>query len=294
MTGIYLTDMLNVLRAAGVTVAESSTTNGWQRRARSSGGFPAMPTAVQWHHTASQTAPANDLNYMINGNSDAPVGNCLLDRTGTFWPIAAGAANTAGKGGSLTVSRATIPQDGANARTFAIEAANNGVGEAWPQVQIDAFFAISNALNAWFGNLPTDVFNHNTWAPTRKIDPATSAAVQGPWRPGSSTSSGTWRQADVNAECSNRAAAPGPQPIPDLEEDDMLHVIAYADDGTTVVRGPAIVGPGYWHFSRSADEAYLFCKVWGDPRRLDNAWDFDQLMKSAALEPDDATSLGST
>ena len=213
MTGIYYTDLVDVLRAAGCTVQESATTNGWQRRARSSGGFPSPPLGVQWHHTASNTSPANDLNYMINGNQDAPVGNLLLDRTGCYWPIAAGAANTAGKGGPLAMSRGTVPLDGANARTFAIEAANNGVGEAWPQVMVDAYFRGSNALNVRFGNQPSDVFNHQTWAPTRKIDPATAGGVQGSWRPGSSTLSGTWAQADVIAECRRRAGS-SPSPIP--------------------------------------------------------------------------------
>jgi hypothetical protein len=233
VTGIYYTDILDVLRAAGCTVAESSTTNGWQRRARSSGGFPSAPLGVQWHHTASSTSPANDLHWQIVACQDSPVGNMLLDRTGTFWPVAAGAANTAGKGGPLAMSRGTIPLDSANTRTWAIEAANNGVGEAWPTAQIDAYFRASNALNARFGNAPGDVFNHNTWAPTRKIDPATSSAVQGAWCPASSTSSGTWRQSDVTAECQRRAAgAPGPRP-PMPGGDDVIPQVMKGDASDT-------------------------------------------------------------
>jgi hypothetical protein len=234
MSGIYYPEILDVLRAAGCTVAESSTTNGWQRRARSSGGFPSAPLGVQWHHTASNTTPANDLHWQIVSCPDSPVGNMLLDRTGTFWPVAAGAANTAGKGGPLTMSRGTIPQDSANTRTWAIEAANNGVGEAWPIAQIDAYFRASNALNAHFGNQPADVFNHQTWAPTRKIDPATANAVQGGWRPGSSTSSGTWTQGDVRAECTRRAAgAPGPRPPYPPIGDDMPAQVIKGDGSDT-------------------------------------------------------------
>lgn len=227
MTGIYLVEMCDVVRAAGVQVGESSTTAGWQTRARSSGGFPTMPLGVQWHHTASQTSPANDLGYMIRGNPDAPVGNCLLDRGGVFWPVAAGAANTAGKGGPLTMSRGVVPLDGANARTFAIEAANNGVGEGWPQAQIDAYFAVSNAINAWCGNTPADLFTHalgagDGWT-NRKIDPATAGAVAGPWRPGSVNSSGTWSLADIRAEATRRAGTtPAPRPP---SGDDMATVI---------------------------------------------------------------------
>lgn len=240
MTGIYYTDVLDVLRAAGCRVAESSTTNGWERRARSSGGFAAPPLGVQWHHTASSTSPANDLSWQIVGCQDAPVGNMLLDRTGCFWPVAAGAANTAGKGGPLTLSRGTIPADGANTRTWALEVANNGVGERWPVEQIDAYFAGSNALNARFGNLPTDVFSHalgggeaTGWT-SRKIDPATAASVEGPWRPRSVNGSGTWSLADIRAECSRRSSSsPAPAP-PDpslpIGDDDMAYAVLQASD----------------------------------------------------------------
>jgi hypothetical protein len=166
MTGIYYPELLDVLRAAGCKVAENATTNGWQTRARSSGGFPAPPLAVWWHHTASSTSPANDLNYMIDGSDDAPVGNV---------------------------------------------------------VQIDAYFAGSNALNAHVGNLPTDVITHQVWAPTRKIDPATAAAVQGPWKPRSCTSSGTWDLDDIRAEC-NRRATPDQEDDMPLTDDDIERI----------------------------------------------------------------------
>jgi len=224
MTGLYYTDVLDVLRAAGCRVAESSTTNGWQRRARSSGGFPSPPLGVQWHHTASSTSPANDLHWQIVSCPDSPVGNMLLDRTGCFWPVAAGAANTAGKGGPLKLSRGTVPVDSGNTRTWAIEAANSGVGEAWPVAQIDAYFAGSDALNARFGNLPTDVFSHalgagDGWT-NRKIDPATAAAVQGPWKPRSVNGSGTWSLADMRAECSRRSSSNiAPPEVPDMTDD---------------------------------------------------------------------------
>lgn len=201
-------DLVTILRNAGCTVAENSTTNGWQRRARSSGGFSAPPLGVWWHHTASSTTPQSDLSWMINGCPDAPVGNMLLDRTGTFWPVAGGASNCAGKGGPHTFSRGTAPLDQGNTTGFQIEAANSGLGEAWPQAQVDAYYRGSNALNAFVGNQPTDVISHQVWAPTRKIDPATAAAVQGPWKPRSCTSSGTWNLDDIKAECARRAASP--------------------------------------------------------------------------------------
>lgn len=255
MSGLYLTWLVDVLRAAGCTVNESSTTNGWQNRARSSGGFPLTPLGIQWHHTASSTQPANDLNWQINGCDDAPVGNLLLDRDGIYWPVAAGAANTAGKGGPMALSRGTIPQDQGNTQSVAIEVANNGVGEPWPEVQVNAYFAGSNAINARLGNRPDDVFSHalgegNGWT-DRKIDPATADAVQGLWKPRSVNSSGTWSLTDIRNECLNRAGQPlptppepvPPQPQPQPPGDDwwtplmqMMPTLRWQDTGEDVLR----------------------------------------------------------
>lgn len=243
MGSTFITDMLDILRDAGCQVRENADTNGWQSRSRSSGGFPGMPLGIQWHHTASQTSPENDVSYQVHGK-DNPIGNCLLDRNGCYWPVAAGAANTAGKGGPLTLSRGTVKQDNANATTFAIEAANNGVGERWPCIQVDAYFAGSNALNRAFGNRPDDVFTHalgagDGWT-SRKIDPAT-CNVEGPWVPRSVNSSGTWSLADIRAECNARAGArpmppqpQPPQPQPDAQGDEVLLGI-YSPNGTNAL-----------------------------------------------------------
>jgi len=205
VTGIYYVEMVDVLRGAGCVVQENSITNGWQSRARSSGGFPSPPLGVWWHHTASNTSPQNDLSWQIDGCDDAPVGNWLLDRDGVWWPVAAGASNCAGKGGPHTFSRGTVPLDSGNTRGWQVEVANAGTGQAWPQVQVDSYFRGSNALNLHVGNQPSDVITHNVWAPTRKIDPATAAAVQGPWAPRSCTSSGTWNLDDIRDECERRS-----------------------------------------------------------------------------------------
>lgn len=207
------------MREAGLTVFE---TPGWEKRARSSGGFASPPLGIQWHHTAGNTNLQANLDWQTSGCPDAPVGNMLLWFDGTCHMVAAGAANTAGKGGPIKMSRGTVPLDSGNSTTWAIEAGNNGVGQEWPQIQIDAYFTVSNTLNAKFGNVATDLFTHAGYTdascPGRKIDPATAAAVQGPWKPRSVNSSGTWNQDDVRAEAQRRWA--GVTPIPD-EEDDM-------------------------------------------------------------------------
>lgn len=242
MTGIYYPQAADWLRAIGITVVE---TDDWETRARSSGGFPSAPLGVQWHHTAGNMNLQSNIAWMTENSDDAPIGNILLWPDGVAYMIAAGAANTAGKGGPYAMSRGTVPLDQGNTRTWAIEAANNGVGQAWPKIQIDAYHAISNELNRRWGNKPTDLFSHQAWAPTRKIDPATAAAVQGSWRPRSINSSGTWSVDDIKAEANRRASAvptppdpdpappftPGP-PAPKPTKDDISMVVALDSNGT--------------------------------------------------------------
>lgn len=220
MGSLYLTDLANWLRSAGLNVIEHS---GWQKRARSSGGYDQYPLCVMWHHTASPASwdGKKDADYCATGSDVAPVSNLYIDRSGTVWVLAGGATNTNGKGKSLSFTRGTVPADSMNTRALGVEMGNNGVGEPWPQRQVDAMFAVSNVCNLKFGNGPTDLSTHHNYAPDRKIDPATAAAVQGPWKPRSCNSSGTWHNGDIQTECERRwfgSPQPGPTPEPDEGE----------------------------------------------------------------------------
>jgi hypothetical protein len=102
-----------------------------------------------------------------------------------------------------------------NLYAVGLELANNGVGEPFPVAQIDAMFTAIIAINRAYGCAVDDVYQHQPWAPGRKIDPATAAAVQGPWRPRSINSSGTWNLDDLTAEVRRRAGTiPPPEPPP--------------------------------------------------------------------------------
>jgi hypothetical protein len=160
----------------------------------------------------------------------------LLARDGVVWPIAAGAANTQGKGGPTDFSRGTCPLDQGNTTIWGIEAQNNGVGQEWPVVQIDAFFKCNEALAGMFGNDVTDLTTHAFYT-SRKIDPATVTAIEGPWRPGSVTTSGTWSVHDIRDEATRRATAvPAPiPPTPLPEEDAMPFIIRNRDSGEVVL-----------------------------------------------------------
>ena len=260
---VWLTDLANVLRAAGLDVVEYP---GWQSRARGSGAYGNWPLCVMWHHTASPESwnGQKDADYIAEGDEDAPIANLYIDRQGVVWVIAAGGTNTNGKGYARSFTRGTVPDDRMNEFAIGIEMGNDGIGEAYPQQQIDAVFAASNACNAMCGNSPMDVCTHNEWAPDRKIDPATSFAVQGPWQPGKSTSSGTWELADIQNECANRAGTTPPQPQPEppqpapIDEDEM-RLFAYLD-----AQGTLWVGNGMQRRAVTSEDEFNVMIVIGN------------------------------
>lgn len=191
---------------------------GFEDRARSSGGLDLI-MAIQCHQTVSNTTPYNDMRYMWYNASTRPIGNIYLDRTGLVHCGAAGASNTAGRGGPRYSSRGTIPLDVGNTRVIAIEAANDGYGEVWTPEQCDAFprlvAALIRGVNAETPG-PTlgagDSHAHFEWAPTRKVDP------RGPsnWADGPIE---TW---DMDAFRGDVFAILNPPPPPEPpEEDDM-------------------------------------------------------------------------
>jgi N-acetylmuramoyl-L-alanine amidase len=229
MSGTYLTWLADELRAAGLVVIEY---DGWQNRARSSGGYAAgRPWGVMWHHTASQTSPANDASYMCHGSDDRPIANLLIARDGAVWVLAAGATNTNGKGGPWSWSRGTVPVDSMNVYAVGMEIANGGTGETYPQSQIDAAFGASVAIVRRLQLDDGDCCQHVDYAPTRKIDPATAGAVQGPWRPRSVNSSGSWALADLVDEHRRRCgSAPSPAPPTPEDDDDMRSAVYQASD----------------------------------------------------------------
>lgn len=226
MGSIFLTELASWLRNAGLSVIEY---DGWQTRSRGSGGYNDYPLCVMWHHTASPASwdGKKDADYCATGDTDSPLSNLYIDRSGTVWILAAGATNTNGKGNSLSFSRGNVPTDSMNTHALGVEMGNDGIGELWPQSQIDAMFIVSNTCNARFGNRPDDIATHNYYAPTRKIDPATDN-VEGPWIPTTCNSSRSWDRSCVQAECMNRSGQPipippqpiPPQPTPPQPEDD--------------------------------------------------------------------------
>jgi hypothetical protein len=170
MGGRFLTDLADVCKSAGLAVVEQP---GWQTRARGSGGFDTgRPTHVMVHHTASPRSwdGKRDADYITYDDSDAPLANLYLDRSGMVWVLAAGATNTNGKGHDYWGGG--VPDNSMNSYAIGIEAGNEGTGEQWPNAQQDAYLRLSNALCLRYAISVEHVRGHFEWAPDRKIDPA--------------------------------------------------------------------------------------------------------------------------
>ena len=224
MGAIWLHSLPDVLRDAGLQV---DTFPGWELRARSSGGYDKV-LAVQCHHTASDASPESDMAWMWENSPDEPIGALHLARDGRYTVGCAGATNTSGKGGPLTTSGGVIPLDSANRYVISIEAANNGVGEAWPWVQQDAYLrgvrALVRAYGLTFGR--GDVSSHEEWT-SRKIDPA----GQSMWASGAAT----WNMDAFRADLHDDAPVPVP-PLPG-PGDDLMYTFLDLTDVDAVLGG---------------------------------------------------------
>lgn len=157
-----LTWMPQVLRDAGLKVAEQP---GWVDRGR---GSMAGAKGVMCHHTANAN-PSNmpSLRVVTEGRSDlpGPLAQLGLGRDGTFYVVAAGRANHAGKGAwkGITLGNSTF---------IGIEAENGGTAaDPWPEVQLDAYRRGVAALLKRLGSDSSMCVGHKEWAPNRKPDP---------------------------------------------------------------------------------------------------------------------------
>jgi peptidoglycan hydrolase-like protein with peptidoglycan-binding domain len=127
-----LTWLPEVLRNAGLRVA---TVDGWEIRGS---GDMGEVRGIICHHTAGPRGGANmpSLKTIINGRPDlpGPLAQLGLGRDGTFYVIAAGRCNHAGKG-------AWNGQTSGNTHFIGIEAENTGGHDdfPWPPVQLDAY-----------------------------------------------------------------------------------------------------------------------------------------------------------
>ncbi len=156
-----------VLQQAGLKVAEC---DGWQTRGIGDvGGI----IGVICHHTANPDRTRNmpALRGLINGRTDptplsGPLAQLGLGRDGTYYIVAAGRANHAGKGEWQGITAG-------NTHFIGIEAENTGGRDdtPWPAIQLDAYQRGVAAILKHIGKGADNCIAHKEWAPTRKTDP---------------------------------------------------------------------------------------------------------------------------
>lgn len=238
MGALYLLDLPDVLRAAGLTVVE---VDGWQTRARSSGGFePGRPTAIMIHHTASKPGSdgERDVDYIINGSSVAPISQLYTSRTGVVYVCAAGATNTNGKG--VDTWGGGVPVDRMNEFAISNEIANDGIGEPYPIAQQHAVLTTTVACARHYRIMSKCVRGHFEWT-TRKIDPSGPSK----WAP----AGGRWDMAAFRADVAAALTAP-PTPTPEPKESIDMILIKY-DRGGGAWTGLTYTGAHLAHVTTS-------------------------------------------
>jgi hypothetical protein len=155
----------DVLKKAGLKV---SPVPGWETRGRDI----SRTLGVMCHHTAgSKTGIMPTLNLLINGRGgDKPVPGPLaqlgLGRDGTYFVVASGRANHAGKGSFRGVD------DRGNENFIGIEAENTGLAnDPWPDVQMDAYRHGVAAILKHLGQGANFCIGHKEYT-GRKPDPS--------------------------------------------------------------------------------------------------------------------------
>lgn len=156
--------LADVLESAGLTVRR---VGGWETRGKDSWPYYFNPQGIVWHHTATSPSLSTTslVALIIHGRADlpGPLSQLVLERDGVYYVIASGKANHAGAGGWRGLN--------SNYQVVGIEAANNGVGETWPAVQLDAYERGTKAILNKLGRTSDWMCAHREWAPKRKIDP---------------------------------------------------------------------------------------------------------------------------
>jgi hypothetical protein len=158
------------------------------------------------HHTAgAKTGGTPSLALVKRGRSDlpGPLCNGYGGRDLVYRIITLGLANHPGAGGPLTVAGFAIPKDSARASAWGTEWEHDGVS-AWPAAMREFMGRANAALCDYHGIPYTRSIEHNTWAPSRKIDrngykAATGQAEIKAWA-GRKTTTTTPQEDDVTAK----------------------------------------------------------------------------------------------
>jgi hypothetical protein len=157
----YHTWLADVLKSAGLAIKEEP---GWKTRGH---GPMGDVKGIVCHHTAEcRDTNEEPTHAIVTGRPglEGPLCNLGLGQNGVYLIVAAGLAYHAGPGAYKGVTAG-------NQHMLGIEAENDGVGEKWPDIQMEAYAKGCAALAKHCGFSVDMVIGHKEWAPKRKIDP---------------------------------------------------------------------------------------------------------------------------
>jgi peptidoglycan hydrolase-like protein with peptidoglycan-binding domain len=159
-----------VLTRAGLKVSE---VKGWENRGQTDVG---RIFGVICHHTVgSKTGNMPSLSNLTDGDAKlrGPKAQLGLARDGTFFVIAAGRANHAGKGEFRFTENGNIKTiKNGNSNFIGIEGENTGLSNdlPWPEVQMEAYARGVAAILKHLKQGSVFCIGHREWT-KRKIDP---------------------------------------------------------------------------------------------------------------------------
>jgi hypothetical protein len=177
VSGVWLRDLAEILRKAGIDVREMVYQQGKRKGMHwTTVGFQGRGLTefrgIMWHHDASPPGDSpGALSWLLyyandNGYDLTPAAHIWVDRYGTWWIYAAGLSNHAGKGSS-----ALAPNNTGNQYYLGIET-DHGMNEEWPKAQLDSLRVGTAAIMRAYDLDPMKALEfHKTYAPGRKPDP---------------------------------------------------------------------------------------------------------------------------
>jgi hypothetical protein len=228
-----------VLEEAGLKVSEVP---GWRDRGRREMG-PVL--GVMCHHTADRRSGIMpSLDTLLRGRPEdgipGPLAQLGLGRDGTYFVVAAGLSNHAGKGDWLGITTG-------NTNFIGIEAENRGDGQdRWPPVQVDAYHRGVAAILKHVGRGVEFCVGHKEWARNRRP-------------PDAKKHDPTLDMAEFRTVVSAiLGGAPTPPPIPPVEPTGpRRRTLRRGDDDPLVVRVQTKLGitPTSTHFGPRTEAA---------------------------------------
>ena len=170
-TGVWLKDLVKVLRAAGVDAEGLTYTRGryagksWKQVGWNGLGYNQL-RGIMWHHDASPAGPSPGALDWCMYSELAPCAAIWVDMKGKWFCYSAGLTNHAGVGSSPLAPNST-----GNQFYLGIET-DHTVGEKWPKAQVDSLRKGTAALMKHYNLDPKVALEfHKTYAPGRKNDP---------------------------------------------------------------------------------------------------------------------------